>query len=448
MQIKINRTIRFTKKYAVSILIACILVFISEAGYLRYHLIPSDIIRGVLSVILFGGVSYLVLKATHLDDKIVCWLCGMLLIFLHNSAYIKDCNLIFLVSYIAMLGICQLATYEITWTEKYFSMSMVVYLFFAFCTIAFYFLPDFYLQHVVELFPDTKEYLIKWYLNGCMAGLTEHYSTNGMFMATGCIMSVAALLKENASKSKSYILIALFLIALLLTGKRAHIVFVFIAVITMYFFWLSDNKKKRLKKLVLAVMVGGIVLMLLINMFPQLGVVLDRFKSVQYELSADGGGRGTLWHMAIEVFKEHPVLGIGWGNFRALTYGKLKWAEQAHVHNTYLQLLAETGVIGFGIYLSWFCYMFHLAAKELEYMKKYRKEDSLFLIAFSLGYQVFFYAYCMTGNPLYQYETYIPYYAACAIAIYYHKRNQRIRYEQRKKLYKKYDHTGDRKSLP
>ena len=63
-------------------------------------------------------------------------------------------------------------------------------------------------------------------------------------------------------------------------------------------------------------------------------------------------------------------------------------------------------------------------------MRCYRKKDSLFLMTFSLGYQVFFYAYCVTGNPLYQYETYIPYFAACAIAIFYHKRNQRIRFQQ------------------
>lgn len=131
--------------------------------------------------------------------------------------------------------------------------------------------------------------------------------------------------------------------------------------------------------------------------------------------------------MAIEAFKNNPILGIGWGNFRALTYGKLKWAEQAHVHNTYLQLLAETGIIGFCIYMCWFIYMFKMVIKEFTYMKKHRKDDSLFLMIFSLGYQTFFYMYCMTGNPLYDFETYIPYYIACAIAIYYHERNQKIR---------------------
>jgi O-antigen ligase len=77
---------------------------------------------------------------------------------------------------------------------------------------------------------------------------------------------------------------------------------------------------------------------------------------------AGGGGRSTLWTGAWRVTKDHPVGGVALNNFRdvapdyARQPGQLEdvhiLAEQPRfVHNTYLQLLAENGVIGLLLYL-------------------------------------------------------------------------------------------------
>ena len=72
----------------------------------------------------------------------------------------------------------------------------------------------------------------------------------------------------------------------------------------------------------------------------------------------DGGnGRTELWHVAWEITKDHPVNGVGLNNYtiQAPLYvrkpGALRSvaliADKPHVvHNTYLQMLAEAGVIG------------------------------------------------------------------------------------------------------
>ncbi len=68
-------------------------------------------------------------------------------------------------------------------------------------------------------------------------------------------------------------------------------------------------------------------------------------------------GRSDLWKVGWEVFKAHPFNGVGIGNFvavephYALQSGLLNRVQYINitpqiVHNTYLQLLAETGVIG------------------------------------------------------------------------------------------------------
>ncbi len=73
-------------------------------------------------------------------------------------------------------------------------------------------------------------------------------------------------------------------------------------------------------------------------------------------------GRDDLWHVAWTIFTQHHWIGIGLNNFEAveprysLNSGALNRveliAEHPHlVHNLYLQLLTETGVIGFGLFL-------------------------------------------------------------------------------------------------
>jgi len=76
-----------------------------------------------------------------------------------------------------------------------------------------------------------------------------------------------------------------------------------------------------------------------------------------------GNGREDLWRVATRMSTEHPVAGVGLGNFRvrsgeyvrepgALQYVDLIVDRPHEVHNTYLQLLAETGLVGLGLFLA------------------------------------------------------------------------------------------------
>jgi O-antigen ligase len=60
--------------------------------------------------------------------------------------------------------------------------------------------------------------------------------------------------------------------------------------------------------------------------------------------AADIGGRVNLWKEAITVFLDHPLLGSG--------SGTLSTVIGALSHQTYLSVLAETGLVGF---LLFFC---------------------------------------------------------------------------------------------
>jgi O-antigen ligase len=65
-------------------------------------------------------------------------------------------------------------------------------------------------------------------------------------------------------------------------------------------------------------------------------------------LSAGGTGRYTLWQVAWEDFKTHPVLGVGTHNYEA-TYYRLREQDTGFVrqpHSLPLEVLAERGVVG------------------------------------------------------------------------------------------------------
>jgi O-antigen ligase len=80
-------------------------------------------------------------------------------------------------------------------------------------------------------------------------------------------------------------------------------------------------------------------------------------------LNNGGDGRTTLWLVAWRIAEDHPFEGVGLNNFRVVAPqyvfrpGALRYVEQITdkphvVHSTYLELLAETGIVGLGLFLA------------------------------------------------------------------------------------------------
>ncbi|PTX64047.1 O-antigen ligase [Kordia periserrulae] len=91
-------------------------------------------------------------------------------------------------------------------------------------------------------------------------------------------------------------------------------------------------------------------------------------------------GRFSLWELAFRNFKKSPVLGIGYGNYKAV--GKKEhyqnfansrgtFANPRRAHSDFIEKLAETGIIGFVLYVSLFVlplfWFVRLLVKEKEY---------------------------------------------------------------------------------
>src|SRR3954447_6666923 len=79
-------------------------------------------------------------------------------------------------------------------------------------------------------------------------------------------------------------------------------------------------------------------------------------------LDNGGSGRADLWTVAWRITEDHPVVGAGLNNYETIAGNYTRRpgvltsvrniAEDPHVvHNTYLQMLAETGVVGLALFV-------------------------------------------------------------------------------------------------
>ena len=138
--------------------------------------------------------------------------------------------------------------------------------------------------------------------------------------------------------------IIVFLLTLILTRSRAGIIcglFGFLVFFTLA----RPGMQKRSKQI--QIMLGGVLLLLVIyTMTIGIGPVIERF----FTIGSDGGSRISFWRDSLKIIRDHP-LGIGLQNYENVMsiYNQSARSDKilVYAHNDYLQLLIETGWIGF-----------------------------------------------------------------------------------------------------
>lgn len=69
------------------------------------------------------------------------------------------------------------------------------------------------------------------------------------------------------------------------------------------------------------------------------------------------------WQAALNMTREHPWLGVGFGNYEVAydNYRLINWNEAlGHAHNYYLNILAEAGIMGFLTYTAMWLYIAYM----------------------------------------------------------------------------------------
>lgn len=125
------------------------------------------------------------------------------------------------------------------------------------------------------------------------------------------------------------------------------------------------SKRAAVLALAGASLIALLVLLGQLNLIPD--VVSERFSGVgDYFGFEDVRGvavndanyaiieRKAHWQAAWDMFNDHPWLGVGFGNYAVIypAYALPRWDDPlGHAHNYYLNVLAESGIVGLGAYL-------------------------------------------------------------------------------------------------
>jgi len=174
----------------------------------------------------------------------------------------------------------------------------------------------------------------------------------GAYLTVVIPLSFYMLLKFK--KWWMYLVVGLLLYALVLTKARASFVGVFVGM--LYFVLLC---RCYISFRLIGVVLGFIII---------LNVVLPESPVKRLiEYSSARETRHEIWHVGYSIIKDNRWFGIGpdclplvYGNYRIAEYGEVG-ALKARLHNEWLDILVDTGIIGLVAWLSFYVQYFRLS---------------------------------------------------------------------------------------
>ncbi|MBR2529112.1 MAG: O-antigen ligase family protein [Blautia sp.] len=253
-------------------------------------------------------------------------------------------------------------------------------------------------------------------------GIIPFAGSAGSFICAGLGAYIISL-REKRLTVNNVAVLACFSTAFLLLQKRAFVLDIAAA---FFVIWLCGFRRENVLRIdaevlvrivfaMIAIIASSILLYFLVPLFRHsYHSLVARFTTQDKTYS----GRTILYALAYSLFKKHPFRGIGWGVFRMYSRNTLGDSKQTfEVHNVYLQLLCEAGIAGLGSFL------LATGAALVKTLRKYRelivegiRNDEFYSLRLSIFLQVFFLAYCLSGNPLYDYNFLITYFVGLLLS--------------------------------
>jgi O-antigen ligase len=148
----------------------------------------------------------------------------------------------------------------------------------------------------------------------------------------------------NRDSRKNNIGLFLCLITSILTFSRGGLLILLVIFMVYFFLNKPANQWRLFLSTCFFLSIAGVVSYIL--GFRVLDILQNRFQ----DFSNDGGsGRIELWGRAWDFFTSNPLFGIGASNFA--DYNAFEYGDELVVHNTFLEILTESGLIGLLIYV-------------------------------------------------------------------------------------------------
>lgn len=239
--------------------------------------------------------------------------------------------------------------------------------------------------------------IVKNWLNGAIGKISlisffgseieENYT--GALLAFNFVLGMFLLfyISQNILKI-IFIIISqiIILLSICLTGSRAALIAVILGTSWTVLSYLFKSKSNILKKIIVILFVISVIIYVAVNAKKILPDFLyNRMfgNGLQGLDDNSNSERIELWKFALSNYIYHPLLGYGVGNFSYYVHNHFGRHSVVVAHNTYIDFLIDSGLIGFLLYM----YLFYKNIGKIFY-KKGKKIIPLFLVFFFTSFIV------------------------------------------------------------
>lgn len=239
---------------------------------------------------------------------------------------------------------------------------------------------------------------------GYYAGINNQVAFTAVYISLGIFIELYFLKVRGAGRNLQLIFMFLALVA---TNKRSHLIYLVVAILACYFFSSRGVQQiNRSIKIVVALLLCGICIYVAAILFPQVTLFtrLTTLFDPNADLNAVTSGRVAIYNQMMELFEENKIVGIGWQNFVDFSKSRSASGGISQGHNVFLQLLCETGIIGFLIVVLITTYYFIRVVKVHRFQlfkTAERNERILACTKFALAAFIFYWLFWLSGNALY-----------------------------------------------
>lgn len=374
-----------------------------------------------VAIILLGLNWFFFGKLKVRKDINILWLALMLFVIIFNNNYdiMSSGALVALLPYICVFVLYSICPENGRWIKPSINFMVIIGCFYVIFTIICNIYTDLYYSVIYPLM--SKNYNTT-YTPHPSAGFTAHYSTNGIYIAMMFIAMMGMtffrdLGHETRFSKVKWTLFVLTTISLLICGKRGILLALIVAVFLGYLNYTVKKKRGNAIKIIAAV----IVILVLINIaaifIPSINYTLSRFSDFDFRTDNNTANRFEYWQYAWSKFSEKPFFGWGWRWFK-----NCNTIAKVDVHNCYLQLLTENGIIGAIPFYLFFICSFYRAWKLSIFVRKNNtnldNRDIGYIYLSFIG-QIYTLIYMVEGTGLYSPECLFSYIIYCCIIEYY-----------------------------
>jgi len=222
------------------------------------------------------------------------------------------------------------------------------------------------------LYPAQEEAVKLPPFSGRITSFLSHYNSLGGYLNMVIPFAIVFSLKarDKVLRRLSWICLVLASVSVLLTQSRGALI-AYVAVILLAAWFLAPDRRARfvwVSAVAIASAVGALLA----------GLIFERLSGVDEFTEVT---RLAIWAGAGALFLRSPVAGIGFGNLRSVLAVFIDVENGIlDAHNLYLELLSETGILGFGVFMGTIISVLRRARRML-----HEERDSMrWMIAFGV----------------------------------------------------------------